>query len=164
MRTTGEQQLPSVGAKGRVSGGGGCTSVSKVRQVRRSHDMALGRSINQLASMATLHAAVVLVAGAHTLQAAHFLTHALQPPRMHSVVADMRKARIVAGAIVEGDAEDDDAVGNAGEWIALVLMLEEVSREGWGGVGWVGVGVCVGGAPWRKEWGVLWTVIASPYQ
>uniref|UniRef100_A0A7S0RDS3 ATP-grasp domain-containing protein n=1 Tax=Chlamydomonas leiostraca TaxID=1034604 RepID=A0A7S0RDS3_9CHLO len=42
------------------------------------------------------------------------------------VVADMKKARIVAGAITEGDPEDDDgAGGNAGEWIALVLMLEE---------------------------------------
>ncbi len=43
----------------------------------------------------------------------------------------MKKARIVAGAIVEGDGDGDD--GNAGEWIALVLMLEEVSRGRGGG-------------------------------
>ena len=37
----------------------------------------------------------------------------------------MRRARIVAGALVEGD--DDAQEGNAGSWINTVLMLEEVS-------------------------------------
>lgn len=41
------------------------------------------------------------------------------------VVSDMSKCRIVAGALIEGDG-DDDADGNAGTWIQLVLMLEEV--------------------------------------
>ncbi|KAL6747588.1 ATP-grasp domain-containing protein [Haematococcus lacustris] len=41
------------------------------------------------------------------------------------VAADMRKARIVAGALVEGDPDEDDTAGNAGEMISLVLMLEE---------------------------------------
>ena len=36
----------------------------------------------------------------------------------------MSKCRIVAGALLEGDGGDD--VGNAGTWIQLVLMLEEV--------------------------------------
>ena len=40
-------------------------------------------------------------------------------------VSDMRRARIVAGALVEGD--DDAQEGNAGSWINTVLMLEEVS-------------------------------------
>ena len=40
------------------------------------------------------------------------------------VVSDMSKCRIVAGALLEGDGGDD--VGNAGTWIQLVLMLEEV--------------------------------------
>ena len=41
------------------------------------------------------------------------------------VVNDMSKCRIVAGALLEGDGEDA-ADGNAGTWIQLVLMLEEV--------------------------------------
>ena len=41
----------------------------------------------------------------------------------------MSKCRIVAGALLEGDGEDA-ADGNAGTWIQLVLMLEEV--RGWG--------------------------------
>ena len=36
----------------------------------------------------------------------------------------MSRARIVAGALIEGDAEGTD--GDAGSWIKLVLMLEEV--------------------------------------
>lgn len=39
---------------------------------------------------------------------------------------DMRKARVVQGAIIEGDPDDDNTDGNAGEWIPMVLMLEEV--------------------------------------
>ena len=45
-------------------------------------------------------------------------------PFFFRVVSDMSKCRIVAGALVEGDGEDVD--GNAGTWIQLVLMLEEV--------------------------------------
>lgn len=41
------------------------------------------------------------------------------------VVSDMKKARIVAGALIEGDEEDEGDSGNAGSWIQLVLMLEE---------------------------------------
>ncbi|EFJ50268.1 hypothetical protein VOLCADRAFT_89214 [Volvox carteri f. nagariensis] len=38
---------------------------------------------------------------------------------------DMSRARIVAGALVEGDDEGSDAAGNAGGWIHLELMVEE---------------------------------------
>ncbi|GFR47370.1 hypothetical protein Agub_g9079 [Astrephomene gubernaculifera] len=38
---------------------------------------------------------------------------------------DMSRARIVAGALVEGDDEGSDAGGNAGGWIHLELMVEE---------------------------------------
>ncbi|KXZ47333.1 hypothetical protein GPECTOR_36g58 [Gonium pectorale] len=38
---------------------------------------------------------------------------------------DMSRARIVAGALVEGDDEGTDAQGNAGGWIHLELMVEE---------------------------------------
>lgn len=42
------------------------------------------------------------------------------------VMSDMKRARIVAGALVEGDDGDtDETSGNAGTWIQLVLMLEE---------------------------------------
>eukprot|EP00201_Polytomella_parva_P001332 CAMPEP_0175085088 /NCGR_PEP_ID=MMETSP0052_2-20121109/28449_1 /TAXON_ID=51329 ORGANISM="Polytomella parva, Strain SAG 63-3" /NCGR_SAMPLE_ID=MMETSP0052_2 /ASSEMBLY_ACC=CAM_ASM_000194 /LENGTH=570 /DNA_ID=CAMNT_0016357021 /DNA_START=235 /DNA_END=1947 /DNA_ORIENTATION=+ len=42
------------------------------------------------------------------------------------VVSDMKKARVVAGALVEGNADDDDSVtGDAGSWIDLVIMMEE---------------------------------------
>ena len=41
----------------------------------------------------------------------------------------MSKCRIVAGALIEGDGEDA-ADGNAGTWIQLVLMLEEVTMGG----------------------------------
>ena len=41
----------------------------------------------------------------------------------------MSKCRIVAGALIEGDGEDA-ADGNAGTWIQLVLMLEEVTLGG----------------------------------
>jgi hypothetical protein len=40
----------------------------------------------------------------------------------------MRRARVVAGAISEGDPEGDEA-GNAGSWLELVLMLEEVRES-----------------------------------
>lgn len=40
------------------------------------------------------------------------------------VVNDMKKARIVAGALIEG-GDDDAQDGNAGSWINTVLMLEE---------------------------------------
>lgn len=43
----------------------------------------------------------------------------------------MRRARVVAGAISEGDPEEDEA-GNAGSWLDLVLMLEEVGSSPWG--------------------------------
>ncbi|PNW74037.1 hypothetical protein CHLRE_13g582800v5 [Chlamydomonas reinhardtii] len=38
---------------------------------------------------------------------------------------DMSRAKIVAGALVEGDAEGEDVAGNAGGWIHLELMVEE---------------------------------------
>eukprot|EP00798_Chlamydomonas_sp_ICE-L_P025943 gene25943-11622_t len=41
------------------------------------------------------------------------------------VVRDMSNARIVAGALIEGDAEDRSSKGNAAEWMSIVLMLEE---------------------------------------
>ncbi len=40
----------------------------------------------------------------------------------------MSNARIVAGALIEGDGEGTD--GDAGSWIKLVLMLEEVRATG----------------------------------
>ncbi len=46
----------------------------------------------------------------------------------------MSRARIVAGALVEGDDEGGDAQGNAGGWIHLELMVEEVG---------VVVGLCI---------------------
>ena len=39
----------------------------------------------------------------------------------------MSRARIVAGALIEGDDEGTD--GDAGSWIKLVLMLEEVRAQ-----------------------------------
>lgn len=47
----------------------------------------------------------------------------------HRVVKDMSRARIVAGALVEGGDDDDLTApsGNAGSWINVELMLEEVS-------------------------------------
>ena len=41
----------------------------------------------------------------------------------------MRKAKIVAGALIEGDEESEDA-GNAGSWIQLVVLMEEVCVGG----------------------------------
>jgi biotin carboxylase len=38
------------------------------------------------------------------------------------VMKDLKGARVVAGALVEGDAEDD---GNAAEWMDLSIMMEE---------------------------------------
>ncbi|KAG2452311.1 hypothetical protein HYH02_003335 [Chlamydomonas schloesseri] len=38
---------------------------------------------------------------------------------------DMSRAKIVAGALVEGDDEGEDVAGNAGGWIHLELMVEE---------------------------------------
>jgi hypothetical protein len=40
----------------------------------------------------------------------------------------MSRARIVAGALVEGDDEGTDVAGNAAGWIHLELMVEEVRR------------------------------------
>mmetsp|Transcript_24803 Transcript_24803/g.63947 ORF Transcript_24803/g.63947 Transcript_24803/m.63947 type:complete len:638 (+) Transcript_24803:91-2004(+) len=40
------------------------------------------------------------------------------------VSSDMRRAKVVAGALSEGDLEEDEQ-GNAGSWLDLVLMLEE---------------------------------------
>lgn len=45
------------------------------------------------------------------------------------VLHDMSRARIVAGALLQGDDESEETGGNAGSWIQLVLMLEEVSRK-----------------------------------
>lgn len=57
------------------------------------------------------------------------------------VVRDMSNARIVAGALVEGgdDEEGGGGGGNAGSWINIMLMLEEV-------------GVCVGGGGGAGAW------------
>ena len=57
----------------------------------------------------------------HIRACARTRTHACT----HRVTADMQKARIVAGAIAEGDPEDETQ-GNAGSWLDLELMLEEV--------------------------------------
>ena len=61
----------------------------------------------------------------------------------------MSRAKIVAGALVEGDAEGEDVAGNAGGWIHLELMVEEVRAGLWGGGGggcvWGGA-VCGGGS------------------
>ena len=52
----------------------------------------------------------------------------------------MRKAKIVAGALIEGDEESEDA-GNAGSWIQLVVLMEEVcAGEVRGGSRWLGTG------------------------
>ena len=48
----------------------------------------------------------------------------LLAPLTRRVIQDMSRARIVAGALIEGDDEGTD--GDAGSWIKLVLMLEEV--------------------------------------
>ncbi len=56
-----------------------------------------------------------------------YVQHMSQMPA-RSVSNDMRKARVVAGALIEGDQEDDDATGNAASVISLVLMLEEVGE------------------------------------
>jgi hypothetical protein len=89
----------------------------------------------------------------------------------HRVVKDLSKARIVAGALVEGGDDDDDLTapsGNAGSWINVELMLEEVSsaaqcappggggggrQEGKGGrvFGQAGVGAERQWAP-RRSW------------
>lgn len=53
----------------------------------------------------------------------------------------MSRARIVEGALVEGDDEGTDSAGNAGGWIHLELMVEEVRRDGGRG------GLC--GCVWR---------------
>jgi hypothetical protein len=39
-------------------------------------------------------------------------------------------SQVVAGALVEGNEEDEDdaAAGNAASWFKVELMLEEVSR------------------------------------
>jgi hypothetical protein len=41
--------------------------------------------------------------------------------------------QVVAGALVEGNEEDEDdaAAGNAGSWIKVELMLEEVRPRVW---------------------------------
>jgi hypothetical protein len=54
----------------------------------------------------------------------------------------VRGLQVVAGALVEGDEDDESAAdGNAGSWIKVELMLEEVccawrrARMCWGGTG-----------------------------
>jgi hypothetical protein len=53
------------------------------------------------------------------------------------VARDMANARVVAGALVEGGGSEGGAAGdgNAGSWINVQLMLEEVGRGGWRGGG-----------------------------
>lgn len=48
------------------------------------------------------------------------------------VARDMAKAKVVAGALVEGKEEEEGKAGNAGSWINVQLMLEEVRRGGQG--------------------------------
>jgi hypothetical protein len=51
------------------------------------------------------------------------------------VARDMARARVVAGALVEGDGSEGGGggegggEGNAGSWINVMLMLEEVRRR-----------------------------------
>lgn len=54
------------------------------------------------------------------------ITHPITPPRCCSVMHDMKNCKVVAGAIIEGDPEVEGTDGNAGEWINMTLMLEEV--------------------------------------
>lgn len=44
----------------------------------------------------------------------------------HRVVRDLSRAKVVAGALVEGTDDEEDKSGNAGTWIKVQLMLEEV--------------------------------------
>jgi carnosine synthase len=43
---------------------------------------------------------------------------------MCRVVKDLKGARVVAGALIEGDGEDGEE-GNAGSWLNLSVMMEE---------------------------------------
>lgn len=41
------------------------------------------------------------------------------------VVKDLKGARVVAGALIEGDGEEGNEQGNAGSWLNLSVMMEE---------------------------------------
>lgn len=61
-----------------------------------------------------------------------FTWHAIAVTQLDPVAVWWFVLQVVAGALVEGDEEDEDASapGNAGSWIKVELMLEEVRAQG----------------------------------